>query len=282
MKILLVGGSSSIALALHPVLSSMANVLTAGRSNSDIELDMRWGVEQFKIPSGLDCVVNLSANFGGQDFESILAAEEINAIGALKLAQACKSVGVSHMIQISSIFAERDDRNPLYNSYAMSKRHGEELLSLYCRNVGLPLLILRPSRIYGEGENYRRHQPFLYDLLDQAQTNETIVLNGSNDAIRNFIHVDDVVEIISRIIQLQIEGIFQCAGISNLQISQIAAIAVDVCDSSSKIVFDPEQKDIPDNSLEVDETLFQLINYFPMVTLDDGLIREVVRRRGEV
>ena len=280
MKILLVGGTSTLARVLIPALSLNAEVVTAGRSNSDIELDIGWEIEQFKIPNGVDIVINLSANFGGSDYQSVMAAEQINAIGALKIAQACKKAGVGQMIQISSVFAERNSQTSLYNSYAMSKRHGEELLSLFCPKVGLALLILRPSRIYGEGENYRRHQPFLYDLLDQVLLNQTIEFNGSNDAVRNFIHVDDVVQVIIRTVELRLQGMFQCAGISNLRMSQIAAIAVEVCGSSSKIVFNPAQSDIPDNHLEVDETLFHLVDYFPRVTLNDGLLREVKRRRG--
>ena len=278
MKVLLIGGSSSLAGVFVPALSPFADVLTAGRSNCDLELDLRWDPKHFKIPSGIECVVNLAANFGGHDFESMLSAEETNAVGVLKLADACRKAGVNHFIQISSIFAELNENSQLFNSYALSKRHAEELLILYRQNTGYPTLVLRPSRIYGEGETFRRHQPFLYALLDKAQANQNIVLNGNNDAIRNFIYCRDVAEIVLRAIQVRLEGVFQCAATTNLRMSQIAAAAIAACGSSSKILFNREEVDIPDNPLEVNDELFHLLAYFPQVSLEDGLAREVARR----
>ena len=279
MKILLVGGNSSLAAVLSNSLLCFAEVITAGRSNCDIELDMSWGVQEFDLPNGLDCVVNLSAHFGGPDFDSILGAEEVNAIGSLKLADASMRAGGTHFVQISSIFAELANESPLHNAYSLSKRHAEELLRLYGENSGIAILILRPSRIFGEGETFRRHQPFLYALLDQAQDNQDIILNGSNDALRNFIHVQDVAEIVSRAIRLRLEGIFQCASTSNLRISEIAQAAIAACESTSKVSFNNSSSDIPDNFLEVDNNLFRLVQYFPEVSLEEGLSREVRRRR---
>jgi nucleoside-diphosphate-sugar epimerase len=279
MKVLLIGGSSSLAGVFIPALSPFADVLTAGRSNCDLELDLRWDVKHFEIPAGIDCVVNLAANFGGHDFESMLSAEETNAVGVLKLADACRKAGVSHFIQISSIFTELNENSQVFNSYALSKRHAEELLSLYRQNTGFPTLVLRPSRIYGEGETFRRHQPFLYALLDKAETNQNIILNGNNDAIRNFIYCKDVAEIVLLAIQARLEGVFQCAAITNLRMSQIAAAAITACGSSSEILFNRLEADIPDNPLEVNDQLFHLLRYFPQVSLVDGLAREVARRR---
>ena len=40
MKIVLVGGSSSLAMALTPVLKKYAEVITAGRTGCDIQIDL--------------------------------------------------------------------------------------------------------------------------------------------------------------------------------------------------------------------------------------------------
>ena len=50
MKILLVGGQSALAQVLRPVLDSFAEVLTAGRSGCDVELDLTWSADRFKLP----------------------------------------------------------------------------------------------------------------------------------------------------------------------------------------------------------------------------------------
>jgi nucleoside-diphosphate-sugar epimerase len=281
MKILIVGGNSSLAQALRPALATFAEVITAGRDHCNVALDVSWPVERFEIPPGVDVVINLAAHFGGKNFAAILAAEETNALGALKLAHACTRTAVKHLVQVSSIFSELKADSQFFSSYSLSKRHAEELVSLYCRNTELPLTILRPAQIYGTGEIFRRHQPFLYALLDKAERNENIVLNGSNDAKRNFIHVDDVAEIISRVVRQRIEGNYTCASLSNVRFSEIAAAAISAVGGSSIVQFDAALPDIPDNAFEPDETLYRLIGYYPRITLIQGLAHEVARRKGE-
>jgi nucleoside-diphosphate-sugar epimerase len=278
MKILLSGGHSSLAQFMRPVLESFAEVLTAGRSGCDIELDLTWPPERFELPPGLDAVIHLGAHFGGQDFGSIMAAEEVNVLGSLKLANACTRAGVGHLVLASSIYAGLDEKSPFFNSYTLSKRHAEEVTRLYCRNIGLPLAILRPAPLYGEGESFRRHQPFLYELLDRAQRGDDIVLYGSNDAQRNFIHVEDVVEVFARVVRRHIEGRYDCVALSNVRYSEIAAAAVVAFGSASTVRFDVTQPDIADNGFVGDESLYQLIDYFPRISLAQGLAREAVRR----
>ena len=280
MKILLTGGGSSLAQVLRPVLASFAEVLTAGRSGCDVELDLTWPTERFKLPDGVDTVIHLAAHFGGPDFASMLAAEDVNVLGSLKLAHVCHRAGVGQLVQISSIFAGLVEESPFYNSYALSKRHAEELTQLFCRSAGLSLAILRPAQLYGEGESFRRHQPFLYALLDSAQCGKDIVLYGHNDGLRNFIHVADLAEIIARVVQQRIEGRYDCVSLTNLRFSEIAAAAVAAFGSASAIRFDTDKANIPDNAFSADDALYRLIGYFPQISLAQGLAQEAARRKA--
>jgi nucleoside-diphosphate-sugar epimerase len=280
MKILLIGGHSSLAQALRPVLAPFAEILTAGRSGCDLELDLTWPAERFELPAGVDAVIQVAAHFGGQNFDSMLAAQEVNVLGALKLAYACTRAKVGQLVQISSIFAGLGEESLFYNSYALSKRHAEELIRLYCRSTNLPLVILRPSQLYGEGDSFRGHQPFLYALMDRAQRGEDIVIYGRNDARRNFIHVADVAEIIARVVQQRIEGRYDCASLSNIRFSELATAAVTAFNSESNIRFDATKPDIPDNAFEADESLYRLIDYFPRISMAQGMAREAACRKA--
>lgn len=280
MKILITGGNSSLAQFLRPLLTSFAEVLITGRRDCDVELDLAWPAERFALPESVDVVIHLAAHFGGRDFVSILAAEEVNTLGALKLAHACHRAGVGQLVLVSSIFAGLGEESPFYNSYALSKRHAEELTQLYCRSVELPLAILRPAQLYGEGEFFRRHQPFLYALLDSAQQGEDIVFYGHNDALRNFIHVVDVAEVIARVVQQRIEGRYECASLTNVRFSEIAAAAVAAFSSTSTISFDKGKPDIPDNAFAANDAVYRRIGYFPQISLAQGLAREASRRKA--
>lgn len=280
MKILVVGGTSTLAQVLHPVLASFAEVITAGRSGCDVALDLSWPDERFSLPPGLDAVVHLAANFGGKDFGAILGAEEVNVLGALKLSHACARAGVRHLVQISTIFAGLAEDSPFYSIYSLSKRHAEEVVRLYCRSASLPLAIVRPAQIYGEGEAFRRHQPFLYSIIDRAQRGEDIVFYGGNDALRNLIHAEDVAEIIARVVRQRVEGTFNCPSPNNVRYSEIAVAAIAAFGSSSTIRFDVEKPDIHDNAFAADDALYRLLGYFPRISLAQGVAREAARRKA--
>jgi nucleoside-diphosphate-sugar epimerase len=280
MKILIVGGSSSLAQVLRPVLSPFAEVLTAGRSGCDMALDLSWEHERFHLPEGVDTVVHLAAHFGGKDFAGVLAAEKVNVLGSLKLCHAAQRAGVGHIVQISTIFSGLREDSPFLSSYAVSKRHAEDVARLYCASVNLPLAILRPAQIYGVGARFRKHQPFLYSIIDKAENSEEIVFYGANDALRNLIHAEDVAEVIARVVQMRIMGLHSCPSLTNVRYSEIAAAAISAFESRSHVRFAADKPDILDNPFDPNDSLYRLIEFFPRFTLELGMRMEAAYRKG--
>ncbi len=268
-----------MAQVLVPALSPFAEVLTAGRTGCDVPLDLSWPEDQFQLPESIDTVIHLAAHFGGNEFHGILAAERVNVMGTLKLCHACTRAGVGHMVQISSIFAGLGEESPFFGSYAMSKRHAEDAARLYSSTFNLPLCILRPPQIYGVGASFRKHQPFLYEIIDKAERNEEIVFYGANDAQRNLIHAEDVAEIIARVARLGLKGCYTCPSPRNVRYSEIAAAAIAAFGSTSSIRFAPDKPDIPDNAFGPDDRLYRLIDFLPRITLRLGMDKEAARRK---
>jgi nucleoside-diphosphate-sugar epimerase len=279
MRILIVGGTSSLAQALKPVLAEFAAVITAGRAGCDVHLDLSDPVEKIKLPKDIDVVINAAASFGGKSFEEMLQTESVNVLGVLKLCQSCTKAQIKQLLLISSMFAFLDKRSSFYSIYSLSKKHSDETAQLYCSTFGLPLTILRPSQFYGVGDVYRKHQPFLSSIIDKAANNEDILIYGSNDALRNFIHTEDVAKIIALVIQRKIEGIYACMNIENVSYSEVAAAAIEAFESKSAIKFEKEQPDIPDNIFEPDDTLFRLIDYYPQISISLGMKKEAAYRK---
>ena len=69
MRILIIGGTSSLAFALMPVLSEFAEVITAGRTGCDVYFDLSDSVEEMVLPKDIDVVINTASSFGGKSFE---------------------------------------------------------------------------------------------------------------------------------------------------------------------------------------------------------------------
>jgi len=85
MRILTVGGTSSLAYSLKPILSESAEVITAGRTGCDVYLNLNDRIESIKLPKHIDTVINTPAHFGGKNYGYVYQAENVNALGALKL-----------------------------------------------------------------------------------------------------------------------------------------------------------------------------------------------------
>lgn len=271
MKILIVGGTSSLGEALKPILSEFSELYTAGRKNCDYYLDLCSPIANFIIPPGIDVIIHTAASFGGLTPEKIIEAEEVNVVGTLKLCQKAVEAKVKHLVFISSIHADLSQESELYSIYSISKRHAEEVANYFCRKNSLPLTILRPSQIYGAGKQFRLHQPFFYSIVEKAANGEDILLYGRNDAKRNFIHIEDIAKIVAKVVQKNILGTFSCQHPENFSYSQLAKTAYEVFEKCGEVKFLKDKPDIPDNVFPFDNSLYKLINFSPKISLFEGI-----------
>jgi nucleoside-diphosphate-sugar epimerase len=278
VKILLVGGTSALGATLHPILSQFAAVTTAGRAGCDLRLDLGGPAESIAWADEFDVVIALAAQFGGDTDDAMLEAEDINVLGTLKLCQAAARANAKHFVLISSIFAGLPETSESFGIYALSKRHAEELAYLYCGQHSLPLVILRPSQMYGNSDRFRRHQPFLYAIVDHAERGEDVTIYGSHDPRRNYIHVNDVAAAIARVVERRIEGRYVCQHPTDTTYAQIAYAAFHAFSTSNVVHFLDDRPDIPDNVLALDDALYRKVHWTPEVTIEDGM-KELARSR---
>jgi nucleoside-diphosphate-sugar epimerase len=272
MKTVILGGNSLVGQALKPALSAFSEVITAGRKNCDLIIDLNDPIDNINIPLNTDTVILAAASFGGNTDEEMVEAINTNVVGTLKICQAAVLANAKHLILISSIFASMNPDSKYYNIYALTKKQSEEVAKFYCSNHSLKLTVIRPSQIYGS-EGFRRHQPFFYSIIDKAELGEEITLFGTNDALRNFIHIDDVVAVLSKVVEHQVEGYFNCSQTTNVSYSQIAHAAFKVFNSKASVHFLKDKPDTPDNIFKQDNSLYKAINFYPQISIEEGLQR---------
>jgi nucleoside-diphosphate-sugar epimerase len=271
MKVLIIGGTSSLGRALKPVLTGFSEIITAGRKDCDITIDLNDPPEKIIIPDHVDTIIHTAADFGGKSAKEILDAESVNVLGTLKLCQAAVQAKSKHFIFISSIYAGLNENAAQHSIYALSKKHAEEVAKFYCSAHALPLTILRPSPIYGNDDSFRRHQPFFYTILDKAANGEDVTLYGSHDPLRNYIHIDDLTNIIAKVVQNKITGTYPCTQTTDVTYSQIARTALTAFNSKGSVHFLKDKPDIPDNIFEKDDTLYKKINFYPAISMEEGI-----------
>lgn len=280
MNILIIGGTSSIAKALKPILSEFSKVITAGRKDCDITIDLNNTEHSINFPDNVDVVVHTAAAFGGNTYEEVLNTEYINVIGTLKLCEAAVKANVKHFIYISSIYTQLKDNSPNYSIYSISKKHAEEMALFYCNKRQLPITVLKPTMLYGNDDGFRKHQPLIYAFADKAQANQNIDIFGNHDAKRNYLHIDDLARVIKEVILHKTTGTFPLTNTEDVTISQIAQAAMQAFSSTGKISFVTGKENITDNVFGNDNTLYNLINFFPQITIEQGMNKIAAYRRN--
>jgi len=154
------------------------------------------------------CIYHLAGQSSGEysfyrpfeDFSSNLA-------GTLNIINICLQTKNKRIIFSSSMsvygnslkaVSEKDYCNPK-SFYGLSKLSAESYLNFFSKK-GINHTILRFFNVYGPGQNFdNRLQGMVSIYLEQALRNKNIIIKGSKDRFRDFIYIDDVIDIISKV-----------------------------------------------------------------------------------
>lgn len=271
-RCLVVGHTSMIGQSIITQTEDSWRIITAGRRSADIYLDLADPLSPVEDAPPCDVAVVVAADFGGPSSEDFVRAELVNVAGIVASAKLAEAAGVTHLVLISSVSAIYDTGDSHFDAYALSKRHGEEAVSLFCSQRNIALTILRPTGVYDALGRARAHQPFLYSMIDQASAGRDITVYGSADPVRNFINTADVAQVVSRVIESGLQGTFTCPGLESLSIRQIARLVLAtfgnigaLCEDSSR----PDIATLPDLPAT---DLYRRLGWSPVISLRQGLL----------
>ncbi|WP_161781288.1 NAD-dependent epimerase/dehydratase family protein [Pseudomonas sp. Ant30-3] len=275
----MIGSTSAVGKAVACALSRYGQVKLAGRRDADIAFDL-----SSQTPSNsderFDVVVLAAADFGGNQPDDLIRAELVNSVGTLAACRLAEQCGARHFILLSSRWACHQATDPYFGIYSLSKRHAEEVASLYCQARGMALSVLRISQVYDSGEQCRSHQPLLYAIADKAQAGQTVELYGSNDARRNYLHLSDFAEVCARLAEQGITGLYNCGHPETPRLSEIAEAAYQAFGKPVDVRFLAEKNDIPDlPPFDCAHELFERIGFIPRIDIRRGF--ELMRAHRE-
>lgn len=93
---------------------------------------------------------------------------------------------------------ENDVPHPI-NLQASLKLSNEFFIKQYCNKYNMNYTILRIFNMYGQNDNFS----IISKIIKAVQDQETINLINNGTGVRDFIHVDDVVSIIMKVVSIQ-------------------------------------------------------------------------------
>jgi UDP-glucose 4-epimerase len=127
-----------------------------------------------------------------------------NILSSVNLLEVCRLSGVRRVMFVSSggtvygitgadPIAETAPTEPI-SAYGINKLTIEKYLSLYRYLYGLDYAVLRLANPYGPFQMAHRRQGVVAALVQRALAGETVEIWGDGTVVRDFVHVQDVVE----------------------------------------------------------------------------------------
>lgn len=184
-------------------------------SNSD-EATVPAGVEFFRgsvtdpmlvreAIDGVEVILHFAARIGTRaSAKDFVGDGDTNIMGTLNLLSQAVDAGVKRFIYPSSAavygevglgvsISEGHEPKPLA-PYGVSKLAAEMYVSHICKANGIDFLVLRFFNVYGPGQKYGPYAGVITVFTKRVLNNEPLVLFGDGEQIRDFVHVDDVVQ----------------------------------------------------------------------------------------
>lgn len=207
-----------------------------------------------------------------------------NLIGTLRLMEICKVKQIKRLIilssggtvygpNVSTPTTERELCNPKC-SYGIVKLAIEKYATLYRKIDGLDSVILRVSNPYG-AHQVSKGQGFIAEVIQKALRNEVIKVWGDGSAVRDYIHVSDVVNAIFAAMKLdnpQAPHIFNIGSGCGRSINQVLSSINEIHQLQPlKVIKENERLvDLPISLLDISLAKF-FLNWSPSMPWYQGL-----------
>jgi UDP-glucose 4-epimerase len=260
-RVVILGKKSFIGRAAYQLLQdNNCETLILGRDDIDLsQAEASLKLRKFLRPR--DIVIGAAAIAPCKDLQMFQA--NLRIVDTI-----CKAIEASDIdlfLNISSDAVYPDLPGPINESCIVSPTslHGAMHLS---REIainavtGFGICHLRPTLVYGPGDTHNGYGPNLF--VSKAKSNQNILIFGEGEERRDHIFINDLAQIILRIIQTRYSGILNAVSGSLNSFQNIAETVVDLAASSINIEQVARSQPIPHNGYrEFDNS--KLVSLFP-------------------
>jgi UDP-glucose 4-epimerase len=158
--------------------------------------------------------------------------------------------------------------------HAAGKAAAEVFLETFARQTGTSVAILRPSNVYGPGQNLQAGFGLVRTLLEKARLGEPVDIWGSGKQVRDFLYIDDLVDACVRLLDAPaVAGIFNAGsgvGVSLLELVDLVRLVT----GKDLLVNLRPGRGIDVEGIWLDcRRLHTLLGWEPMTSLGEGIER---------
>lgn len=278
-RIILLGNTGFIGRHLEKALRrSMPETEILGQSLPALDLTRLEDVRKLANVFGLDTAVIMCAAKKRQ-FADNLEAFEQNVQMTINLCRILEKTPVKRFIFFSSsaVYGEdihntritEETRVSPTSYYGMAKYAAERL---YAKTIGnqkeSSLVILRPPLIYGPGDSGKTYGPS--GFVQAALNSEPIALWGDGTESREFMFVEDIVEIVRRFLNNSYEGVVNVASGKSHTFRDVLDVISRIVSQDLPLTSRPRTKEKVDNAFD-NMRLRKVLGDFRFTTLEEGI-----------
>ena len=209
---------------------------------------------------------------------------ESNVLGTVRLLMHAVSLGLKKIIFVSSggtvygvpkqlPIPETHPTDPLC-SYGISKLAIEKYLDLFRQLHGLDYVVLRLANPYGERQRTHASQGVVAVFLGKVLRGEPIEIWGDGSVVRDYIHIDDVVNaLILAIKSTGRENVFNIGAGCGQSLNEVLDVIERVTGQVADRCYLPSRPfDVPMSVLDITRARCAL-NWSPKVSFEEGLAK---------
>ncbi|AKM18112.1 dTDP-glucose 4,6-dehydratase [[Flavobacterium] thermophilum] len=211
------------------------------------------------------------------------AAYAVHNISATqRLLEACKDLPLERFIyaSTSSVYGEQSGRlseslEPLpLSPYGITKLTGEHLCRVYFREFGVPIVILRYFTVYGPRQ---RPDMSFHRFIRQLLAGQPLTVFGDGTQSRDFTYISDCVD--GTIAALERDGVIgetiNIGGKERASVNEVIRLLETLTGKQAIIQYTPSARGEPKQTWANLTKAEQLLGYKPVVTLENGLQKEI-------
>ena len=253
-----------------------------------IKKDISKFDELSKVLNKLDInyVIHAAAHFANEN--SILNPEKdlkTNILGTLNLLKYFKKKKIKKFIYLSSscvygeisIAKENLLLDPFETPYAISKYAAEKYIKFFRNYYKLNTTIVRVFNTYGPGEICHKFRNVIPRFIENSLKGKKLTITGSGNEIRDFTYVEDLVKILSLIINTKkVPNIINSCTGKKTKIMLLAKKIISLTKSKSKIELKSHRNwDKINNRMGSTLRIKKFLNMKKFTNLDHGLIKTI-------
>jgi UDP-glucose 4-epimerase len=254
--VVILGNTGFIGRALQ---AHLARSGTPVRGFSSSTLDLR---QADAVAAGLDtslrpstCLIVTSATAPGSAMTPAALADNVRMIANLATYLETHPAALCVYLSSDAVYPMQDElvreSSPTDASsfYPLSKYAAERLLDYATRRSETPLLVLRPTAVYGPGDTHHAYGP---NRFARTLARERVVqLFGEGEETRDHIFIDDLVRAVAELSLRREPGLYNVATGTSVSFRSVAETLRSLAGEDAQIVTSPRRNPVTHRRFDV-------------------------------